>query len=136
MQCSPGVHVCPSLSGRSHLFTSPKAEAEEKTCPPQGAGRIALFPDTVSDRAQRHVRELTALARAGGRAVLAFVVQRGDCCAFAPCHEKDPKYGRLVLEAAEAGVGLVAVACALDEGKGVVRLQGQLPVRLDYKLPA
>lgn len=50
-------------------------------------GRIALFPDTVSERAQRHVRELTALVRAGGSAACVFVVQRGDCCAFAPCHE-------------------------------------------------
>jgi hypothetical protein len=52
-----------------------------------GAGRIALFPDTVSDRAQRHVRELTALARAGGAAALVFLVQPDDCTAFAPCHE-------------------------------------------------
>lgn len=48
---------------------------------------MALFPDTVSERAQRHVRELTALAVAGGHAALVFVVQRDDCSAFAPCHE-------------------------------------------------
>lgn len=56
----------------------------------QGRGRIALFPDTVSERAQRHVRELTALAAAGGSAALVFVVQRADCSAFAPCHEVGP----------------------------------------------
>ena len=29
--------------------------------------------------------------------------QRGDCCAFAPCYEKDPQYARLVGEAVAAG---------------------------------
>ncbi|KAL4431992.1 hypothetical protein ABPG77_000259 [Micractinium sp. CCAP 211/92] len=98
-----------------------------------GRGRIALFPDTVSERAQRHVRELTALAAAGGDAALVFVVQRADCSAFAPCHEKDPEYGRLVREAAAAGVALLPVVCCLDEAARVVRYKGTLPVDLDYK---
>lgn len=46
-----------------------------------------MFPDAVSERAQRHVRELTALARAGASAALVFVVLRDDCTAWAPCHE-------------------------------------------------
>lgn len=54
---------------------------------PQGGGRIAMFPDAVSERAQRHVRELTALAKAGASAALVFVVLRDDCTAWAPCHE-------------------------------------------------
>ncbi|PSC70862.1 Proline iminopeptidase [Micractinium conductrix] len=71
---------------------------------PQQGGRIALFPDTVSERAQKHVRELTAVAAGGGDAALLFLVQRDDCTAFAPCHQKDPVYGRLVRQAAAAGV--------------------------------
>ncbi|KAL4859014.1 Proton/sulfate cotransporter 2 [Chlorella vulgaris] len=101
---------------------------------PEG-GRIALFPDTVSERAQRHVRELTALVRAGGSAACVFVVQRGDCCAFAPCHEKDPKYGQLLQVAAAAGVQLIAVVCKLDEATGCIRHGGTLPIDLRYKLP-
>lgn len=101
----------------------------------QEGTRIALFPDTVSDRAQRHVRELTALATAGGAAALVFVVQRGDCSAFAPCHETDPTYARLVHEAAAAGVMLAAVVCRLDPEAGIVRFGGALPVQLDYKVP-
>lgn len=46
-----------------------------------------MFPDAVSERAQRHVRELTALAKAGAAAALVFVVLRDDCSAWAPCHE-------------------------------------------------
>ncbi|KAL4424351.1 hypothetical protein ABPG75_001652 [Micractinium tetrahymenae] len=102
----------------------------------QGGGHIALFPDTVSERAQRHLRELTALAAGGGSAALVFVVQRDDCAAFAPCHEKDPEYGRLVREAAAAGVALLPVVCSLDEAAGAVRYRGTLPLDLDYKWKA
>ena len=94
----------------------------------------ALFPDTVSLRGQRHVRELTALVQAGGSAALVFLVQRGDCAFFAPCHNKDPEYGRLVVLAAEAGVKVVAWAVELDPASSVVRSRGALPVRLRYGL--
>lgn len=87
-------------------------------------------------RAQRHVRELTKLAQAGGRAALVFLVQRGDCAAFAPCHEKDPEYGRLLAAGAAAGVVVVALACELDEQAAAVRFLGPLPVELEYKRPS
>ena len=97
---------------------------------------MALFPDTVSLRAQRHVRELTAMAKAGSeRAALLFLVQRGDCSCFAPCHEKDPEYGRLLVEAASAGVHIVAVACELDAAAAKVVCRGVLDVDLKYKMP-
>lgn len=101
-----------------------------------GAGRIALFPDTPSPRAQRHVAELTAHVRAGGAAACVFCVQRDDCFAFAPNHAKDPAYGKLLIEAAEAGVQMVAVAVGLDAAAGGVRLHGALPVRLRHGLPS
>lgn len=93
-----------------------------------------MWPDTVSTRGQRHIRELLAIVRQGGSAALVFLVQRGDCAAFAPCHTKDPEYGRLLVEAAAAGVKVVALACQLDVAAQVVRSCGAIPVRLDYKL--
>lgn len=42
-------------------------------------------------------------------------------------------YGRLVREAAEAGVRFVAVACACDPATSAVRFRGVLPLDLDYK---
>lgn len=81
------------------------------------------------------MRELTALARAGATSALVFLVQRSDCAAFAPCYTKDPTYGRLVREAAAAGVLLLPVAVALDAEAAAVRLVGPLPLDLDYKWP-
>lgn len=96
---------------------------------------IALFPDTVSVRAQRHLRELTALTKAGGCAALVFLVQRGDCSAFAPCYDKDPAYGLLLKEAVAAGVQVVPVACEIDLESAKVLYKGTLPLNLGYKEP-
>ena len=80
----------PQAGGASALSFRRRASSSQRQTRPnlstQG-GRIALFPDTVSQRAQRHMRELTALAHAGRAAACVFVVQRDDCAAFAPCHE-------------------------------------------------
>lgn len=100
---------------------------------------VAVFPDTVSTRAQQHARELTALVEpdqghkrrrvdSSTRAAMLFVVQRDDVVAFAPCGAKDPAYAALCVEAAKAGVKLVAVAIRLDEQGGVVFV-GSLPVK-------
>lgn len=96
-------------------------------------GKIALFPDTVSVRAQRHVRELMKIAKKPNHsAALVFLIQRADCVAFAPCYEKDPEYATLVKDASLAGVKIVAIACALDEVEKRVVLKGELPVNLEY----
>lgn len=67
-------------------------------------GRLAAFPDAVTERGTRHLRELIRLVRAGHSAALVFVVQRGDCRAFRPADEVDPEYGRWLRRALGAGV--------------------------------
>jgi sugar fermentation stimulation protein A len=64
----------------------------------------AAFPDAVSERATKHLRELIRLKRRGDRAAVVFVVQRGDCNYFRPADEIDPEYGRWLRRAAKAGV--------------------------------
>eukprot|EP00889_Picochlorum_renovo_P002661 jgi/Picre1/29691/NNA_005074.t1 len=49
----------------------------------------AVFPDTTSTRAQRHVQELMDT---DAQAAMIYVVQRDDCSVFAPCFDKDPVY--------------------------------------------
>jgi len=67
-------------------------------------GDLAAFPDAVTERGTRHLRELIRLARAGQGAALVFVVQRGDCAAFRPADEVDPEYGRWLRRALDTGV--------------------------------
>jgi sugar fermentation stimulation protein A len=64
----------------------------------------AAFPDAVSERATQHLKELIRLKRAGHRAAIVFVIQRGDCHYFRPADEIDPVYGRWFRRAVKAGV--------------------------------
>jgi sugar fermentation stimulation protein A len=64
----------------------------------------AAFPDAVSERGTRHVKELMRLKRRGHRAAIVFVIQRGDCGYFRPADEIDAEYGRWLRRAIDAGV--------------------------------
>ena len=66
--------------------------------------RAAAFPDAVSERATKHLKELMRLKRRGHRAAVVFVVQRDDCDYFRPADEIDPEYGRWLRRAVKAGV--------------------------------
>jgi len=66
-------------------------------------GSLALFPDTVTTRGQKHLVELTDLVP-DTKAVMLYFINRGDCDRFAPSDICDPKYGKLLREAVAQGV--------------------------------
>lgn len=70
-------------------------------------GDLAAFPDAVTERGTKHLRELVRLVRRGRQAALVFVVQRSDCRAFRPAHEIDPEYCRWLRHAVAAGVRIL-----------------------------
>jgi len=90
--------------------------------------RLALFPDTVSVRAQRHAADLEAevvsssRGKGGGlggrRAAIVFLIQRGDCDSFSPSEACDPAYCRALRSAARAGVLVLAVRGEIVVGEG------------------
>lgn len=65
---------------------------------------VAAFPDAVSERGTKHLRELMRLKRQGHRAAIVFVIQRGDCHSFRPADEIDREYGHWLRRAIKAGV--------------------------------
>lgn len=69
---------------------------------------VARFPDATTIRGQKHLRELMSMVECGARAVNFFVVQHGNATAVAPADSIDPAYGRLLRQAAMAGVELLA----------------------------
>lgn len=76
----------------------------------------ALFPDTVTIRGVRHVRDLTAIARAGdARAAMFFLVARQDCASFRPAADLDPDYAEAVANAQDAGVACLVYGAQLSE---------------------
>ena len=89
---------------------------------------IALFPDAVSVRAQKHLRELMYMVDRGYRAAVVFCVQRGDVREVQPADEIDPVYGRALREAVDHGVLVLAMgAKATPEA---ITLHRRLPVVL------
>jgi sugar fermentation stimulation protein A len=88
----------------------------------------ALFPDAVSTRGQKHLRELMEVVRQGHRGVNLFVVQRADGESVSPADAIDPAYGALLREASRAGVELLAYRAVVTLTE--VRLERRLEVRL------
>jgi len=93
------------------------------TCDEQGAG---FFPDAVSVRASRHLRELMEMVRQGQRAVIFFCVQRGDVQFVRPADEIDPHYGKTLRFALAAGVEAMAWRARVTPGEIV--LECPIPV--------
>lgn len=89
-------------------------------------GTRAEFPDCVTERGARHMAELAGMARAGHRAVVLFVVQRGDCRAFRVAGDLDPAYNRAFEAARRAGVEALCYACDVSEDG--IDLAGPLPI--------
>jgi sugar fermentation stimulation protein A len=80
---------------------------------------IAAFPDAVSERGTKHLKELIRLKRRGHRAAIVFVIQRDDCNFFRPADEIDAEYGRWLRRAITAGVEALPYGARVT-AKGIV----------------
>ncbi len=77
-------------------------------------GGVALFPDAVTERGAKHLRELQGIVERGGSAMQVYMVQRADCTEVRPADEIDPAYGTALRAAVAAGVQVVALGCSLS----------------------
>ncbi|NQY34100.1 MAG: DNA/RNA nuclease SfsA [Alteromonadaceae bacterium] len=67
-----------------------------------------FFPDAVTVRGQKHLRELTILAQQGYRAVLLFAVLHTGINSVQPAAHVDPLYAQLLKDAIASGVEVIA----------------------------
>ena len=89
---------------------------------------VGLFPDAVTARGTRHVRELGELTASGEwEAVVLFLVQRDDARAVMAAPSIDPDFAAALEEAREKGVRVLARRCRVDQQR--VRLGARIPVR-------
>lgn len=91
-------------------------------------GEFSLFPDSVTERGQKHLTELTKLAKKGIGAAMVYFCGRTDTRAFRPADEIDPEYGKLLRKAAKAGVLVLPYQFAFTGSE--IRLVRKLPVQL------
>ncbi|MEE4373601.1 DNA/RNA nuclease SfsA [Pseudomonas alliivorans] len=87
---------------------------------------VAAFPDAVTQRGARHLRELAALAREGVRSVLLYCVNLTGIESVRPAQEIDPAYALALKDAMDAGVEVLAYGVHLDPQE--VRIDRRLQV--------
>ncbi|MHA7840330.1 MAG: DNA/RNA nuclease SfsA [Gammaproteobacteria bacterium] len=90
--------------------------------------KVAYFPDAISARGTKHLRELISMVEAGHRAVLLFCVQHTGATSVAPADHIDPLYGETLRLAAKAGVELLAYQASITPE--AITLKQALPVKL------
>lgn len=91
-------------------------------------GDLALFPDTVTTRGQKHLRELMALLP-DATAVMLYFINRGDCPYFAPGERADAVYGQLFRAAIAAGVNVLP--CRFEISPLGIRYLGLASLKLE-----
>lgn len=106
----------------------PACYVEIKNVTAVDASGTALFPDAVSARGSKHLRELMQVVAQGARGVIFFCVQRVDAHAVRPADEIDPLYGHTLREALAAGVEAVAYRATVT-AQAVV-LDTRVPVQV------
>ena len=84
-------------------------------------GERALFPDAVSTRGQKHLRDLMEIKEQGLRACMMYVINRTDATSFSPAKHIDPTYAQLLVEAHKSGVEILAYQCELNEEEIVLK---------------
>lgn len=89
---------------------------------------VGLFPDAVTARGAKHLRELVHAKGLGARAVVLFCAQRADVAEVRPADHIDPAYGALLREAYAKGVELYAYACRVSTRE--ITLDRPVPVIL------
>lgn len=86
---------------------------------------VARFPDAVTARGLKHLKELAAKVADGDRAMMIYMIQRSDGRRFAPAHEIDLNYAKTLRNVRDAGVLVRPIGCTVSpEG---VRVDGLVP---------
>ena len=88
----------------------------------------AEFPDSVTKRGTKHLRELANAVESGARAVMVYVVQRGDCDHFRLADDIDPDYAAAFADARRRGVEAICYAC--DVSPESIEITRPLPINI------
>jgi len=105
-----------------------KCYIEVKNVTLLGEHKTALFPDAVSTRGQKHLKELIEIKRLGHDSAMLFVINREDPTSFAPAKHIDPTYAKLLHEAKQSGVQILTYKCKLNESE--VEIDQSVPFKL------
>jgi len=69
---------------------------------------VAAFPDAVTARGTKHLRELELMVQQGHRGIILFCVQRDDIKQVRAAEEVDPLYAKTLIQVQKKGVEVLA----------------------------
>ncbi|MCK5543113.1 MAG: DNA/RNA nuclease SfsA [Desulfobacterales bacterium] len=93
--------------------TGAKCYVEIKNCT-LVENNIAMFPDAVTTRGQKHLTELEDLVAQGHRGVIFYLIQRMDAKIFQPADMIDKTYAEKLKRAARNGVEIITRDTIID----------------------
>ena len=95
---------------------------KDPTCPIDHTNRneIGCFPDSVTKRGQKHIRELIHCVEKGDRAMLFFMVQHTGIKVVSVARHIDSEYAELLQLAIEKGVEVVAYGAKMSPAEIVL----------------
>lgn len=99
-----------------HNQEKEKCYVEVKNVSMLAKNNLAVFPDAVTTRGTKHLKELMKI-RKKHRAVMLFIVQREDVKKFSPAWDIDPVYAQNLKEAHQKGVEILVYQCKLTPQK-------------------
>ena len=89
---------------------------------------VVRFPDAPTLRGVKHLDELVKAREAGYEAAVCFVIQMENVRWFAPNDVTHPEFGQALRRAAQAGVEILAMACAVTPQS--LTMGKSVPIRL------
>lgn len=87
---------------------------------------VCAFPDAPTQRGAKHLRGLAQAAKDGFGAYVLFVIQMEDVAYLHPNDATDPAFGTALREAAQCGVKILAMDCAITEASMDIRREVQV----------
>ncbi len=96
-------------------------------------GEQGYFPDAVTTRGQKHLRELIEMAEQGKRAVLLFAVLHSGIYSIKAAKHIDPKYHQLLLLAQQSGVEIIAYKAIFTEEDKQISISLTQPITVIFE---
>jgi len=83
-------------------------------------GDFARFPDSITSRGKKHLESLMEAKLKGYRAVMVYVIQRGDIQQFGPAWDIDPEYSKTLLKAVDSGIEVIPIVAKVSPEEIVI----------------
>ena len=102
------------------LVTSKKYKAfiEVKNVTLKRKSKTAEFPDAITSRGAKHLKELIKAKNKGYKTYILFVIQREDCNQFSIANDIDPEYSNILSKAVKKNLKVLCYDCKFST-KGI-----------------